>query len=254
MRALPSGNPARTSRRRCCKGIPRPIVGLAVSPDGKTLASASWDNTARLWPLGGGTPRVLEGHQQNVNGVAFTPDGRAVVTAGYDLTLRIWPLSDGGSPKIVTLPTPLNSVVVAPGRGHHRSRRHRQGLFPVGRWRAAGRGRGRRCADHRARRVARRQARRRLQHSRRRRDHRAWQPQPGAHAGRPRAAGVVGGVPARQPHPAHGRHRSPDPPLECVDRRAPGRSGDERTSRSAGCLRGRSWRAGVSGRAWPATR
>jgi len=96
-------------------GHTAPVVSLAVSPDGKTLASASWDNTARLWPLGGGTPRVLEGHQQNVNGVAFTPDGRAVVTAGYDLTLRIWPMSDGESPKIVTLPTPLNSVVVAPG-------------------------------------------------------------------------------------------------------------------------------------------
>lgn len=97
------------------QGHTAPIVSLAVSPDGKTLASASWDNTARLWQLGGGTPRVLEGHQQNVNGIAFTPDARAVVTVGYDLTLRIWPLSDGGSPKVVTLPTPLNSVVVAPG-------------------------------------------------------------------------------------------------------------------------------------------
>lgn len=96
------------------QGHSAPIVSLAVSPDGKTLASASWDNTARLWPLAGGAPRVLEGHQQNVNGIAFTPDGRAVVTAGYDLTLRIWPLAHGGSPKIVTLPTPLNSVVVAP--------------------------------------------------------------------------------------------------------------------------------------------
>jgi cytochrome c len=95
------------------QGHTAPIVSLAVSPDGKTLASASWDNTARLWPLGGGTAQVLEGHQQNVNGVTFTPDGRAVLTAGYDLTLRIWPVS-GGSPKIVTLPTPLNSVVVTP--------------------------------------------------------------------------------------------------------------------------------------------
>ena len=95
------------------QGHTAPIVSLAVSPDGKTLASASWDTTARLWPLGGGAPRVLEGHQQNVNGIAFTPEGRAVVTAGYDLTLRIWPLTGGGSPKIMTLPTPLNSVVVA---------------------------------------------------------------------------------------------------------------------------------------------
>ena len=100
------------------EGHKAPVVALAVSPDGTTLASASWDHTARLWPLSsnkesGGAPRVIEGHQQNVNGVAFSPDGRTLVTAGYDATLRIWPL-DNGAPVVVTLPTPLNSVVVAP--------------------------------------------------------------------------------------------------------------------------------------------
>ncbi len=90
-----------------------PIVSIAVSPDGATLASGSWDRNIRLWPLAGGADRVLEGHQQNVNGVAFTPDGSALVSAGYDATLRIWPLRDSGSPRIVTLPTPLNAVAVA---------------------------------------------------------------------------------------------------------------------------------------------
>jgi cytochrome c len=90
-----------------------PVVQLAVSPDGKTLASASWDGTARLWPLAGGAPRVLEGHRQNVNGVAFTRDGRALVSVGYDGTLRIWPLAAAGSPRILTLPSPLNAVAVA---------------------------------------------------------------------------------------------------------------------------------------------
>jgi cytochrome c len=95
------------------QGHKAPVVSLAVSPDGATIASASWDHTARLWPLAGGEPRVLEGHRDNVNGVAFTPYGKSVVTAGYDATLRIWPLA-GGAPEVITLPTPLNTVAVAP--------------------------------------------------------------------------------------------------------------------------------------------
>ena len=59
------------------EGHTAPIVALAASPDGTTLASASWDHTVRLWPLAGGAPRVLEEHTQNVNGVAFAADGRA---------------------------------------------------------------------------------------------------------------------------------------------------------------------------------
>ena len=95
------------------EGHMAPVVALAVSPDGTMLASASWDHTVRLSLLSGSASRVIEGHTQNVNGVAFTPDGGALVTAGYDATLRIWPLANG-SPVIATLPTPLNSVVVAP--------------------------------------------------------------------------------------------------------------------------------------------
>ncbi len=96
------------------QGHSAPVVSLAVSPDGSTLASASWDHTVRLWPLAGGAPRVLEGHSQNVNGVAFARDGRSLVSAGYDATLRIWPLAGAGAPAVSTLPSPLNAVAVAP--------------------------------------------------------------------------------------------------------------------------------------------
>ncbi len=41
------------------------------------------------------------------------PTAAALVTAGYDATLRIWPLA-GGAAVIATLPTPLNTVAVAP--------------------------------------------------------------------------------------------------------------------------------------------
>jgi cytochrome c len=90
-----------------------PIAGLAVSPNGKLLASASWDHTVRLWPLDGGAPRVLEGNSQNVNGVAFSPDGSELASAGYDATIRIWRLGDGGV-SVHTLPMPLNAVAIAP--------------------------------------------------------------------------------------------------------------------------------------------
>ena len=90
-----------------------PIAGLAVSPSGDLLASASWDHSVRLWPLAGGAPQVLEGNAQNVNGVAFSPDGEKVVSAGYDATVRIWPVT-GGSGAVFTVPSPLNAVVVAP--------------------------------------------------------------------------------------------------------------------------------------------
>ncbi len=106
--------PGEPQPSKVLEGHTAPVVALAISPDGTTLASASWDHTARLWPLAGGVPRVIEGHAQNVNGVAFAPDGRALITAGYDATLRISPVAGRGASTVTTLPTPLNTVAVAP--------------------------------------------------------------------------------------------------------------------------------------------
>jgi cytochrome c len=94
-------------------GHAAPIASLSVSPDGTTLASASWDRTVRLWPLNGGEPRVLEGNAQSVNGVVFSKDGKNVVSVGYDATVRIWSVNDDGE-TVHSLPTPLNAIAVAP--------------------------------------------------------------------------------------------------------------------------------------------
>ena len=93
------------------EGHTAPIVALAASPDGATLASASWDHTVRLWPLAGGAPRVLAEHSQNVNGVAFAAD-RALISVSYDQSVRIWPLAGAPTPTVVPMPTPLNAVAV----------------------------------------------------------------------------------------------------------------------------------------------
>jgi cytochrome c len=96
-------------------GHTAPVVGLAVSPDGSALASASWDHTARVWSLrSNGSIRTIEGHSQGVNAVAFTPDGRFLVTAGYDSMIRVTPMGGSGSALAATLSTPLNTVAVSP--------------------------------------------------------------------------------------------------------------------------------------------
>jgi WD40 repeat protein/serine/threonine protein kinase len=67
------------------------VYHLAISPDGKTLATASEDGTAKLWDLATAQLRhTLRGHADEVNCVAFAPDGQELVTASDDRTVRFW--------------------------------------------------------------------------------------------------------------------------------------------------------------------
>src|SRR5262249_43222502 len=64
---------------------------VAVSPDGKTYAVASGDNSVHLWEPSNGRVRVLPArHLSRVVALAFSPDGRRLVTGSTDKTARLW--------------------------------------------------------------------------------------------------------------------------------------------------------------------
>ena len=72
------------------------VYGVAFSPDGRLLATASLDKTARVWdPATGECLRTLVGHAGTVWAVAFSPDGRLLATASLDKTARVWDPATG---------------------------------------------------------------------------------------------------------------------------------------------------------------
>src|SRR5258706_69890 len=83
------------------EGHTAPIAALAASPDGKTLASASWDQTVPLWPPAGRKPRALArtlvGPGLPVWSAAFLPDSRTLLTGGADNIIRRWDAVTGDS-------------------------------------------------------------------------------------------------------------------------------------------------------------
>jgi len=94
---MASGKLALTS-----KGLSGEVIAVAVSPNGKTVASASGENNKphgkvdlRLWDAQSGKLLgVLSGHLQAVLAVAFSPDGQFLVSGSDDKTAMVWEIKD----------------------------------------------------------------------------------------------------------------------------------------------------------------
>ena len=72
------------------------VKALALTPDGRYLATGSDDQTARVWDtVTGRSIRVLRGHTHNVSCVALSADGKRLVTGSWDRTVRVWDVRTG---------------------------------------------------------------------------------------------------------------------------------------------------------------
>lgn len=95
------------------------IRTINFSPDGRYIATAGQDNTARLWETATGREiRRFEGHIAVILSVAFTPDGHNILTGGLDGTVRLWNLETGEEIRQYTAErAEVASVAVSPD-GH----------------------------------------------------------------------------------------------------------------------------------------
>src|SRR6476659_3527098 len=101
---VPSLSAQEPKLRATLQGHTNPVVSVAYSPDGKTLASASYDGTLKLWDVTTGKERAtLKGHTGCVGSVAFSPDGKTLASAimGSPIpdvdnkTIKLWDVTTG---------------------------------------------------------------------------------------------------------------------------------------------------------------
>lgn len=73
------------------------VASVSYSPDGKKIATGSWDNSARIWDAatGQGLLKLVGEHQGYINSTVFSPDGRFVLTASDDKTAKLWDAQTG---------------------------------------------------------------------------------------------------------------------------------------------------------------
>lgn len=111
------------------RGHAGPITTIAISPDGRWLATGSNDRTARVWDLQADHPQrtavALNVHQKPLSSLLFTSDGQWLISGSRDATACLWSMGEGAPAVIPT---------ILPGRGQPISQ---MAVSPNGDWLAA---------------------------------------------------------------------------------------------------------------------
>ncbi len=85
-----------TGKERFSLSHPGTVLGVAFSPDGKRLATASNAGIIKVWDaLSGKELLNFTGHTSQITDISFSPDGTRLATASFDGTAKVWGAATG---------------------------------------------------------------------------------------------------------------------------------------------------------------
>ncbi len=96
------------------QGHDHEVWDVTFSPDGQIIATASYDNTVKLWNRNGQILSTLSGHTDGIRKVDFSPDGQTVLTASFDQTIKLWRLDGTIIASFPAHEAPILSVSFSP--------------------------------------------------------------------------------------------------------------------------------------------
>jgi WD40 repeat protein len=113
-----NGNPSAVSIH-VLRGHTDPVCSAVFSSDGNFIASASTDNTVRIWSAETGRLlHTLNGHDAPPCAVAFTPNGTRLLSSGRDGQLIVWDVRTGAQLAVHEADGELHDVTIHPDGTH----------------------------------------------------------------------------------------------------------------------------------------
>jgi hypothetical protein len=84
-----------TDGRLDLQGVGAPVMSVALTSDGQTLAAGFWNGAIQVWNVQDGRPiHIFDSHTKSVNSLAFSADGRTLASGSDDGSVRVWNVAE----------------------------------------------------------------------------------------------------------------------------------------------------------------